>query len=348
MLSFWEMPRSCYAADTVRLNFSVECRNGTFAECPNPFCRLMSEILSEYGKRIESLSDDRSGEESSAVNININITISHERSMLESIASYGKSIASFFTRTPASAPAMPAQENISADKPEMPVKAENSHEPKKYSRLEKFKFLDKTALVKIVSDNTIKDDDYFTKDGLTYCRIYPNGSPANYGFADLESMRKKLRGLYAGELSVSGMRSFSFKSEGGNFDSIADSALLSLESLRLVSSDNDIPQDPPENYGQTQYFFRTDREGVYLVAVMGTREQFYIAAKDSVYSRKKLREIFRDKDRQRVSYDPDSGRMTFRLLAPDRELTDKNIDVCIEIFMSQVLQKCEQTDAARW
>lgn len=243
MLSFWEMPRSCYAADTVRLNFSVECRNGTFAECPNPFCRLMSEILSEYGKRIESLSDDRSCEESSAVNININITISHERSMLESIASYGKSIASFFTRTPASAPAMPAQENISADKPEMPVKAENSHEPKKYSRLEKFKFLDKTALVKIVSDNTIKDDDYFTKDGLTYCRIYPNGSPANYGFADRESMRKKLRGLYAGELSVSGMRSFSFKSEGGNFDSIADSALLSLESLRLVSSDNDIPQE---------------------------------------------------------------------------------------------------------
>ena len=339
MLNFVGMPRYCSADDTVRLNFSLEWRNGTFAECTNPLCRLLSEILSACSKDIENL-QHRSNEKSSAADININITISHKRSLRESFTSSWESFTSLFRRTPASAPAMSAQENTAANKAEKP------REPKKYTWLEKFKFLDKTALIKIVSNDIIRDDDYFTKDGLTFCRIYPNGSPANYGFADIGSIRGKLHELYDGELSINSISSFSFRSKGGNFDSIVDSALLSLESLKLASSDNDIPQDPPENYGQTQYFFRTNRDGVYLVAVRGTRERFYIAAGDSVYSRGKLGEIFHD--RQIIEYDRDSGRMTLRLLTPNNQLTDKDINVCMEIFMSQVLQKCEQTDAAHW
>lgn len=232
--------------------------------------------------------------------------------------------------------------------------AKKPSEAEEHTWLTKYRFLDKNALEKIVSNENIRlDMEYFTKGDLTYCQIYPNGSPSKYGFIDRRSIRKKLRELYSGGLSVNlRKRSFSFKSSGDEFEaldkikSIADSALLSLESLKLVSADNGIPGEPKENYGQTQYFFRTDREGVYLVVVRGDRERFYLAAGDSIFDHEELRKLLADN--KRIEYDPDSGTMTFNLWTPESELTEQNVNVCIEIFISQLLERCERSDTARW
>ncbi len=311
--------RSAYSEP---ITFSVTIDPENFEACSEPFCQLLSKICSDYSKDFEALANNPEAS-------NINIKIYHECSWLSWLKN--KTL-----------PKLSKQESIATNE----IISEPLQAPEKYPWLKKFKFLDEDALVKIDSVNKIRDVDFFIEGDLTYCRVFPNGSPANYGFINREKIREALRGLYGGELSITGKRSFSFKSSREEASFIADSALLSFESVKFVSADKQKLEDVRQDYGQTRYFFRTDSEGVYFVAVEGDKERFYLAAGDYVVSRERLREILSNE--QRINYDPESEIMTFNLWTPDNELTDQNINACIEIFISQLIQNCEQIDTARW
>ena len=204
-------------------------------------------------------------------------------------------------------------------------------------------FLEKGALEKIDSVNAIRNDDYFIEGNLVFCKAFRN-STANYGFINKDEFKNFLSSFYDGELSTRGQSSFSFKCSN-TWKPDADSILLSIKSLKPEHADETEKFD--KDSGITRLFFKTNIKNVYLVMVLqnDNNAKFYIASRQSFFSKDRLNELLRDE--KIINYENEQARITFNLWTPDSRLPNGDLDKCVDIFVNQFLQRAEIFETAR-
>ncbi|MBQ8693999.1 MAG: hypothetical protein IJ859_08585 [Synergistaceae bacterium] len=205
-------------------------------------------------------------------------------------------------------------------------------------------FFEKGALEKIDSVAAIRNDDYFIEGNLAFCKAFTN-SIANYAFINEDKFKEFLSSFNDGELSTRGQSSFSFKCSK-TWRPDADFLLLSIKSLKPEYADE--TENLYEDSGITRLFFKTNIKNVYLVAILQNDKdaKFYIASRQSFFSKDRLNELLRDE--KVINYEYERGRMTFNLWMPDSRLLNGDAEQCINIFVNQFLQRAENFETARW
>ncbi len=251
-----------------------------------------------------------------------------------------------------------APSNVSsfdAEKPSIFNKAEKELAKKILNRHSWLRsFLEAGALERIDSIGGIRDVDYFTEGNLTFCKVFSN-SPSNYGFLDRSALKEEFMKIYAGRLSVNGRSAFTFRVDPDKADweraaeSLSEGAFFSINTIKpTVAQPDSNDAKGFEDFDVKRYFFRTDHDGLSLVVVNRKDDSslsFYLASKSVAFDANKLLEVLNGSSNSpSVHYDADTENVTFTLATPDRRLTEENIDVCLDVFIEQAAQYCENIE----